>query len=127
MAAAKVLLLTLAVVLLVAGELPVPVTGQKSTRVPPTTVRGGESTIPGRLSGSAASVEEEKAYIVGRPLFKFHRAVPAVRARPHAAEKSFASLFLALLLSSQFVDRRQIIMRKCRFLLVNVFVLYCTR
>ncbi|KAL6657217.1 hypothetical protein ACP70R_004997 [Stipagrostis hirtigluma subsp. patula] len=70
MALRTLLLLTLAVALLVAGELPVPAAGQEH----PTGARRDEGPMPARHGGSAGAgsgaVEEEKAYIVGRPLFK---------------------------------------------------------
>ncbi|KAL6896636.1 hypothetical protein ACP4OV_007208 [Aristida adscensionis] len=67
MAPRMLLLLALAAALLVAGELPAPAAGHGWPARP----RRDEG-MPGgpRGSAGAGAVEEEKAYIVGRPLFK---------------------------------------------------------
>ncbi|KAG2584757.1 hypothetical protein PVAP13_6KG340500 [Panicum virgatum] len=78
--AARMVLLTLAVVLLLAaaGERPVPVSGLELGPLDPAAEQhGGEGTMPvARGGGPSGAVEEDKAYIVGRPLFKVPPSSP---------------------------------------------------
>ncbi|RCV31683.1 hypothetical protein SETIT_6G197800v2 [Setaria italica] len=80
--ATRVVLFTLAVVLLLAaGELPVPVSGEEPARLDPTSEQQqrSEGAMPVPVAGgtSAGDVEEDsKAYIVGRPLIKVPPSSP---------------------------------------------------
>ncbi|CAL5005507.1 unnamed protein product [Urochloa decumbens] len=91
MAAARMvfLLMLAAVLLVVAGEHPVvPVSGQERAPLghPPAEQHRRQSAMPGTvcflvpvargLGATAGAVEEDKAYIVGRPLFKVPPSSP---------------------------------------------------
>ncbi|WVZ92316.1 hypothetical protein U9M48_038392 [Paspalum notatum var. saurae] len=75
----RMLLLTLAAVVLVAaaGERPVPASGREHARRGPAAEGHGSegAAVPGD-GGAAGGVGDDKAYIVGRPLFKVPPSSP---------------------------------------------------